>query len=88
MPTSRVRGLEQTSEIAAPNSNGFEIAVGEQTIRCAAPVTGSYVQFQRVKLGEIKIASTGATSLAVRPLKDTWQPMNLKSIHLAPVTNH
>jgi len=80
--------FEVTAEIAAPASNAFELALGEQKIRCAAPVTGSYIQFQRVKLGEIKIASAGVTSLAIRPVKDGWQPMNLKSVRLVPLSEH
>ena len=76
--------FEVTAEIAAPTSNGFDISIGDQTIHCAAPVTGSYTQFQSVRLGELKIPSAGAVTLAVRPIKDKWQPMNLKVIRLTP----
>jgi alpha-L-fucosidase len=79
--------FEVSADIAAPASNGFEISLGDQTIRCAAPVTANYQTFQSVKLGKLEISSAGDVTLAVHPLKDHWQPMNLKAIRLTPVTN-
>jgi len=79
--------FEVTAEIAAQASNGFDVSLGDQTLHCAAPVTGDYKQFQSVKLGELKIPSRGMVTLAVHPVKEKWQPMNLKVIRLTPVTN-
>jgi hypothetical protein len=72
--------------IAAPASGSFDVSLGEHSIRSAAPLTASYLDFKPVTLGVVDIASAGMTTLAVRPVADGWQPMNLKSIVLTPVT--
>ncbi|HZI32061.1 MAG TPA: alpha-L-fucosidase, partial [Candidatus Binatia bacterium] len=70
--------------IAAPASGAFDVAVAGQTLHCSAPVTGNYVTFEPVNLGTIEITGTGEMTLAVHPVKDGWQPMNLKSILIKP----
>ena len=72
--------------IAAPASGSFEISVAGQTLRCAAPNTGNYVEFKSVELGRVEIPAAGKAMLAVRPIKEGWQPMNLKAIRLERVT--
>jgi alpha-L-fucosidase len=79
--------FEVTAEISAPASGAFDISLGDQSIHCAAPVTGDYITFQAVKLGTLEISSAGTVSLAVRPIQGKWQPMNLKVIRLTPVAN-
>jgi len=71
--------------IAAPASGGFEVSVAGQTLRCVAPNTGSYVAFKSIELGMVDIRNAGKAILAVRPIKDGWQPMNLRSIQLVPL---
>jgi hypothetical protein len=71
--------------IAAPESGSFEVSVAGQTLRCAAPRTGNYLTFTSVKLGVIELPAAGKAILAVRPVKEGWQPMNLKAIRLEPV---
>ncbi len=77
-----------TAFIAAPASSSFEISVAGQTLRCAARTTGNYITFKAEKLGTVEIPSPGKAIFSVRPIKDGWQPMNLKSIRLEPVTEH
>ena len=74
-----------SSVISAPSSGVFDIA--SQTIRCAAPKTGDYFTFTPVKLGRVKISANGTMVLAVRPIMEGWQPMNLKGIRLDPATD-
>jgi alpha-L-fucosidase len=74
-----------TAEIAAQGSGSFEVSVGGSKLKATAPNTGSYVQFQQVELGMIDIPSAGRVSLAVHPVTDGWQPLNLKSIKLTPI---
>jgi alpha-L-fucosidase len=71
--------------IAAPASGTFEVSVAGQNLRCVAPNTGSYIAFKSAELGVVEIPNAGKAVLAVRPIKDGWQPMNLKSIQLVPV---
>jgi alpha-L-fucosidase len=74
--------------IAAPASGDFEVSVAGQTLRCAAPNTGNFVTFALVKLGVVRISTEGKTVLSVRPIKDGWQPMNLKTVRLEPLAAH
>jgi len=74
-----------TADIAAPVRTVFEVSVAGQTLRATAPVTANYSTFQDLKLGFIKFSAAGTIDLAVHPIKDGWQPMNLKTIRLEPV---
>ncbi|HSU53878.1 MAG TPA: alpha-L-fucosidase [Candidatus Dormibacteraeota bacterium] len=71
--------------IAAPASGAFELSLAGQTLRCAAPNTGSYTAFKSVPLGIMEVRNIGKAILAVRPIENGWQPMNLKSIQLTPL---
>jgi alpha-L-fucosidase len=73
-----------SATIAALASGSFEVSVAGQTLRCAAPATGSYTSFKPIKLGTIEVTSGGKAVLTVRPIREGWQPMNLKAIHLDP----
>jgi alpha-L-fucosidase len=70
-----------TAEVAAPSAASFDVSVAGQTLHCTAPVTASYTTFQSVSLGTVEIP-TGKFTLAVHPVKDGWQPINIKSITL------
>jgi alpha-L-fucosidase len=71
-----------TAEIAALGSGSFHVIVGSQQIKGAAPTTGDYGRFQTVNLGAVELTATGKTSLAVKPIREGWQPMNLRAIRL------
>jgi hypothetical protein len=71
--------------IASPDSGTFDVTIGEKSLRCSGPVTANYTDFKLSLLGTIEITSPRPTTLAVRPVKDAWRPMNLKSIHLIPL---
>ena len=72
------------AEIAALGAGGFEVTVGQQTLKAAAPVTGDYGKFVMIDLGLAEIAAAGPATLAVKPVPGTWQPINLKSVILTP----
>ncbi len=57
----------------------------QQRANGAAPATGDYGKFKVAKLGVLEIAAPGKVTLAVRPVKDGWHPLNLKAIRLKPV---
>jgi alpha-L-fucosidase len=79
--------FEVTALIAAPASGSFDLSIGGSTLRCASPVTASYFDFKPVTLGVIEIPAASTSTLAVRPVSDAWQPMNLKSIKLKLITS-
>jgi hypothetical protein len=72
------------AEIAALAPGRFQVLVGDEELAGTAPATGDYGRFQTVELGAVELAA-GKTSLAVRPIPEGWQPMNLKSLDLTPL---
>ena len=76
--------FEVSAEIAALQAASFEVSVGDQTLHGTAPVTGDYGRFRRVSVGAVEIASPGKVTLAIKPVKEGWQAMNLSAIRLAP----
>jgi hypothetical protein len=72
--------------IGAPASSPFDVVVVGQTIHCTGPATANYIEFKLAILGTIDVPTAGKTTLAVKPNKESWQPMNLKSITLIPTS--
>jgi alpha-L-fucosidase len=74
-----------TAEIAAVASGNYVILVGDQKLQGVAPATKDYVKFQRADLnGGLELAA-GMVTLTVKPVAEGWQPMNLRSMLLAPM---
>jgi alpha-L-fucosidase len=71
------------AEIAALGAGSFEVSGGTAPLKGTAPVTGDYGRFQTVELGTVELPSAGRNTLAVRPIKEGWQPINLKAIRLS-----
>ena len=73
-----------SAEIAAEAAGKFEVIVGEQKVPGTAPATQDYTKFKRTNLtGTLDIAA-GSATLTVKPVAEGWQPMNLRSVQLAP----
>jgi hypothetical protein len=66
----------------APSSK-FEVAVGEQKFTAEVSKTGDYDTFKTVKLGEVRLEK-GTHELSIKPVRDQWQPINLRSVVLKP----
>jgi len=77
--------FEVSAEIAATGSGRFTLAVGQSKLEAAAPKTGDYNKYKTVTLGTVEIGRAGKASLAVKPLKDGWHPLNLGALTLKPV---
>jgi len=76
--------FDVTATAATPaQSSKFELIVGEQKLTAEIASTGSYQTFKTVKLGTIEIKQ-GPTELSIKPLRDGWQPINLRSVVLKP----
>ncbi len=73
-----------TADIAATGSGKFTVSAGGSRLSATAPNTGDYGKFQKVELGVIELAAPGKTSLAVKAVKEGWQPFNLRSLRLTP----
>jgi alpha-L-fucosidase len=74
-----------TAEIAAPSPTTFQVSVAGQEFHSTAPVTADYSHYTSVQIGTFEIPAAGDVALAVHPIKDGWQPMNLRSIKLQPM---
>ena len=73
-------------EVATEQGDGnFEISTGDQKLRGTAPKTGGYSTFQTIEVGTLEITNSGHTSIAIHPIAEGWQPINLKSIQLIAV---
>jgi alpha-L-fucosidase len=73
------------AEIATPALTSFHLSVAGQTLRSAAPVTTDFDTYQSISLGTVEISSTAPVTLAIHPIKDGWQPMNVRCVTLKPV---
>jgi len=58
---------------------------GVDFLAATAPNTGDYTKFQTVTLGTLTITQAGPGRVSVHPVKEGWQPMNLKSLTFTPV---
>ena len=73
-----------SADVASLGSGAFEVSVGTAKLKAATPNTADYGKFKRVDLGVAEIPEAGKVTLAVKAVKDGWQPLNLKSVRLTP----
>jgi alpha-L-fucosidase len=76
--------FEVRGEFACLEAASLEVSVGDGRTSGAVSATGDYGRFKSVQLGVIEIASPGKVTLAVRPVKEGWHPLNLRAIRLKP----
>ncbi len=86
LQVSRPGRFRVMAEIAALASGRFQVLLGDRQLDGNAPSTGDYGRFQKVELGTVEVPVAGKTSLAVRPIPEGWQPMNLRSVELVPLS--
>jgi alpha-L-fucosidase len=84
LQVTRPGKYDVSAEIAAPAKTSFEVVVGDQKLKANAPVTGDYGKFKVVKVGVVNLPAAGKVAIAVRPVKEGWNAMNLKALRLKP----
>lgn len=72
-----------TAVIATPSASKFDVVAGDQKLSAQVASTGSYQTFKTFELGTIELKS-GPCELSVKPLRDGWQAINLRSVVLKP----
>lgn len=77
--------FEVSTESAALQPAFLTVGVGGQTLRLQIPATGSYSDFKPVKFGTLDLPVGEKITLNVRPVREGWNPVNLKAIKLQPV---
>jgi len=77
--------FQVVADIASQGQGKFEVVLGDQRLTGTAPKTGDYAKYKRVTLsGTLDIAAPGKITVAVKAVKDGWEPLNLKSLTLKP----
>ena len=71
-------------QVAAVQKSALTIILGDREIKVPVPATGDYGRFTAVPVGTLGIGAAGKTTLAVKPVVEEWQPVNLKSIDFTP----
>lgn len=61
----------------------MEVAVGEQKLSAQVEQTGAYETFKTVKLGQVQLEKD-AHELSIKPMRNQWQAINLRSLVLRP----
>jgi alpha-L-fucosidase len=59
------------------------VGAGSAQVRIAVPRTGDYTKFQKTEIGTLDIPA-GTAKLVVKPVKEGWKPVNLRSVLLKP----
>ncbi len=79
--------FEVSAEIASLGTGSFMIAAGGKSLKAQTTATGDYGKFRNLKVGALEITETGKVAISIKPVKEGWQPINLKSIRLKLVSN-
>jgi hypothetical protein len=57
----------------------------EQVDEYKIPSTGGYLNYKTLELGTVLIEAPGEYKLTLMPVKEGWEPINLRSVTLTPV---
>jgi len=79
--------FQVVAEIASQGQGRFELSVAGQKLPGTAPNTGEYTKFQSLAIaGSLELSKPGDYTLIVKPIAAGWEPLNLKSLTLKPVS--
>lgn len=73
-----------TAQVASMGAASLEISVDGKTLKMNFPNTGDYTKFQKIEVGQIELPA-GKHTLTVKPIREGWKPVNLKSLDFTPV---
>jgi alpha-L-fucosidase len=77
--------FDVTATIATPaDGSKFEVAIGERKWTAEAANTGSYQNFKTMTLGDVRLRQQGPYELSIKPVRDRWQPINVRLVILTP----
>ncbi len=78
--------FEVVTDLAVEASESqFEILLGDQKLTATIHSTGGYDTFEQMSLGQLTLEQKGECTLEIKPVKDKWQPINIRSVRLVPV---
>ncbi|MCP5522035.1 MAG: alpha-L-fucosidase [Verrucomicrobiales bacterium] len=76
--------FDVTAEVASAGSAAFAVECGEQSLRVDFPSTGDYGRYRKIDAGVLRAVPGGSVSITVKPLRQGWTPVNLRSLRLVP----
>ncbi len=79
------REFNVVADVATMGESHLVVQIGDRELTAKIPNTGDYAKFQTVELGHVRIDQAGPSSVVVRPDKQAWSPVNIRSITLQPV---
>lgn len=71
--------------MSSERESAFRIDVGEESVFPVVPGGGDFGKFKTADLGEIKITAAGYNDLSLKPIGQTWKPINVRRLILTPV---
>jgi alpha-L-fucosidase len=71
------------ADCASRGDGTFAIVLGDQKLTATVIKTGDYTKFQRTEVGTVVIPA-GTARLIIRPIREGWKPVNLRSVVLKP----
>ena len=78
--------FDVTGTVATPaQRSAFGLTIGDDEWTAEVRSTGGYDRFETVKLGQVRLDHKGTYELRVQPVRDRWQPINLRSVVLKPL---
>jgi len=73
--------------VATPAKNSkFIVRVGSEMFDAQIDGTGGYQQYTEQQPGVFQLAKAGTYVISIHPADGLWNPINLKYVHLEPVT--
>ena len=72
------------SVACANEKSQFQILVDNQKLSLSVTSTGSYDTFADQKLGQVELKTAGEYLLQIKPDKNAWAPINIRSLTLKP----
>ncbi|MEN6307144.1 MAG: alpha-L-fucosidase, partial [Anaerohalosphaeraceae bacterium] len=72
------------SVACATEKSQFQILADNQKLNSSVTSTGSYDTFADQKLGQVELKTAGEYLLQIKPDKNAWAPINIRSLTLKP----
>jgi hypothetical protein len=69
--------------VASTGTAAFELGAGGKALQVKFPRTGDYKTYRTIEAGTLDLPA-GKTSLSIKPAKEGWRPVNLRSVKLVP----
>jgi len=71
--------------MASERESAFRIDIAEKSIFPVIPGSGDMGKYKKVELGEIEIPNAGYNELSLKPIGQTWKPINLRRLIITQV---